>query len=80
MFVPLGGRCEEEGAHTSGSAGTDQGESEGASAAGRWAQPKAEPRGPHRSALPLHFAAPEPTTAVWGEARAPWGQRAIQGP
>ena len=33
-----------KGAHTSGSAGTDQWESEGASAAGRRAQPQAEPR------------------------------------
>ena len=54
MCVPLGGRCEEEGAHTLGSAGTDQGESEGASAAGRWAQPKAEPRGEARTGQHCH--------------------------
>lgn len=57
-----------EGAHTSGSAGTDQGESEGASAAGRGHSRRQNRERPARSALSLRSPAPEASKAVWGDA------------
>ena len=77
---PWEGGVKRKGAHTSGSAGTDQWESEGASAAGRRAQPRAELREARTGQHSRCTSQPQSPPGLGGEKPEHHGHRGPSGP